>query len=516
MSATSRLIHQKEVSAHQRVCVWQESRPQGQITDILYRKAWQSDVPQQAEAWLSWAKHEHVLLSLLAEGGAHHAVAVSDLHVDSQAIELVTRDAGPELQRDWLNQQPGLFQSDRSLLELTQACLVALHEIHQLGIVHGDLKADNICIPRQAQGNSPDWSGLRLIDFAFSLSRSKPLRFVLPTDPDRIDYLPEFYKSAIRKAQSQNRPEWIQKACCAQIDVFSLGVMLDKFMQTQSAQVSSVWPVTSRLVHTFKAKGAQAPSAFKRWLSEDLSLLSEDMLELVRSEIEQLGRTGRDAAARIEPMAAPLNELLHTPVSTPMSTPLSTPLATPLTTPPATPLATPLSTALPTPLSTPLATALSAPSTASPATPMATPLASQALVTHRVSALAQIDPASGTAPAQVRLPSRTASAPWRLLSDHAQRWVWLALSLMLIYVFTRIDQAFVRDGLLISDSDYAWGLLGMALAPLHIVGAAKSLNQPSRLTHLLMLGVSAVLFLVGFHFLSSLSALNVSWADWLF
>ncbi|NBP45940.1 MAG: hypothetical protein EBU72_12155, partial [Betaproteobacteria bacterium] len=146
----------------------------------------------------------------------------------------------------------------------------------------------------------------------------------------------------------------------------------------------------------------------------------------------------------------------------------------------------------------------------------ATPLASQALVTHRVSALAQIDPASGTAPAQVRLPSRTASAPWRLVSDHVQRWVWLALSLMLIYVFTRIDQAFVRDGLLISDSDYAWGLLGMALAPLHIVGAAKSLNQPSRLTHLLMLGVSAVLFLVGFHFLSSLSALNVSWADWLF
>ena len=47
MSATSRLIHQKEVSAHQRVCVWQESRPQGQITDILYRAGHIGGMTQQ-------------------------------------------------------------------------------------------------------------------------------------------------------------------------------------------------------------------------------------------------------------------------------------------------------------------------------------------------------------------------------------------------------------------------------------------------------------------------------------
>ena len=56
----------------------------------------------------------------------------------------------------------------------------------------------------------------------------------------------------------------------------------------------------------------------------------------------------------------------------------------------------------------------------------------------------------------------------------------------------------------------------MALAPIHIVGSARCLNKPTALTHLMMLGVSLVLTLIGFHFLSSLNARHVSWLDAIF
>ena len=100
MQATSRLIHQKEVSANQKVSVWREERQQGGSFQVFYRKLWQCDAPVQAQAWLSWAEHEHMLLTFLAARGAQHAVVVTDLHKDQHNIELVTRDAGPELQRD--------------------------------------------------------------------------------------------------------------------------------------------------------------------------------------------------------------------------------------------------------------------------------------------------------------------------------------------------------------------------------------------------------------------------------
>ena len=161
MQATSRLIHQKEVSANQKVSVWREERQQGGSFQVFYRKLWQCDAPVQAQAWLSWAEHEHMLLTFLAARGAQHAVVVTDLHKDQHNIELVTRDAGPELQRDWLMQHTPWLQSERALLTLAYHCLVGLQEIHRMGIVHGDFKADNLCIPKQQGREAPEFCQLR-------------------------------------------------------------------------------------------------------------------------------------------------------------------------------------------------------------------------------------------------------------------------------------------------------------------------------------------------------------------
>ena len=326
MSATSRLIHQKIVSAGHKVSVWREESLQKGIPIVLYRKSWQCDFPKQADAWLSWARHEHLLLSLLAGRGAQHAVAVSDLHVDHDNIELVTRDAGPELQRDWLLQRTPKLQSESELLTLSYHCLVALQEIHRMGIVHGDFKADNLCIPAQRGLQAPDISQLQLIDFAFSLSRDYPLRFVLPIDPDRIDYLPQFYKSAIRQAQVSKQPEPIQKVCCAEIDLFSLGVMMEKIISAMAPQGPHAWSTLLHVVMRCKEVGSQKPNALQRLLRKDFAQPTHDMLREVKQLLDSLPALTQAAQAAPKPL----------------NTPIATPLATPLAPSPATPLATPL------------------------------------------------------------------------------------------------------------------------------------------------------------------------------
>ncbi len=326
MSATSRLIHQKMVSAGHKVSVWREESLQKGIPIVLYRKSWQCDFPKQADAWLSWARHEHLLLSLLAGRGAQHAVAVSDLHVDHDNIELVTRDAGPELQRDWLLQRTPKLQSESELLTLSYHCLVALQEIHRMGIVHGDFKADNLCIPAQRGLQAPDISQLQLIDFAFSLSRDYPLRFVLPIDPDRIDYLPQFYKSAIRQAQASKQPEPIQKVCCAEIDLFSLGVMMEKIISAMAPQGPHAWSTLLHVVMRCKEVGSQKPNALQRLLRKDFAQPTHDMLREVKQLLDSLPALTQAAQAAPKPL----------------NTPIATPLATPLAPSPATPLATPL------------------------------------------------------------------------------------------------------------------------------------------------------------------------------
>jgi hypothetical protein len=72
---------------------------------------------------------------------------------------------------------------------LAHHCLIALDAIHELQLVHLDLKADNVCIPfgpadfnPQAAGQllSPRFEQIALIDFAFSLVCGESLTRALP------------------------------------------------------------------------------------------------------------------------------------------------------------------------------------------------------------------------------------------------------------------------------------------------------------------------------------------------
>ena len=72
---------------------------------------------------------------------------------------------------------------------LAHHCLVALKEIHQLQLVHLDIKGDNVCIPLGPADFDPDAPGhalhpmfgqLALIDFAFALVSGESLTAPLP------------------------------------------------------------------------------------------------------------------------------------------------------------------------------------------------------------------------------------------------------------------------------------------------------------------------------------------------
>ena len=259
----AQLIQTQNPSHDCSVSVWKEFAPENthQYPRWQYRKVWASSNPSLNASWLSWAHHEHLVLTLLAGRGAQHVVQVSGLQISPSKVELMTLDAGSDFERDWLGstrlaQKKTLWASEEDALKWARACLMALESVHRLGLVHGDLKSDNICITSsQSTGSSGkriDLSSIRLIDFAYSLYRDAPLHFVLPTDPIKLDYLPEFFKSALAKAQSQNNVSPLNAVACANIDLYSLSCLLEK---TVSHDMASQWKDWSHFLEICRREG---------------------------------------------------------------------------------------------------------------------------------------------------------------------------------------------------------------------------------------------------------------------
>ncbi len=259
----AQLIQSQNPSPDCSVSVWKELAPENtnQHPRWQYRKVWASSNPRLNTAWLSWAHHEHLVLTLLAGRGAQHVVQVSGLQVSSTKVELMTLDAGADFERDWLGparlaQKETLWASEDDALKWARSCLLALESVHRLGLVHGDLKSDNICVSSsQSTGNSGqriDLGSIRLIDFAYSLYRDAPLQFVLPTDPIKLDYLPEFFKSALAKAQSQNNVSPLNAVACANIDLYSLSCLLEK---TVSSDMTRQWKDWGQFLEICKREG---------------------------------------------------------------------------------------------------------------------------------------------------------------------------------------------------------------------------------------------------------------------
>lgn len=418
----AQLIQTQSPGPGQSVSVWKESDEAGH--GLVYRKIWQSQTGPLAKAWLSWAHHEHLLLTLLAHHDAKHVVQVAGLHVHLERVEVVTADAGPDFQRDWLDhaaaQGVPLLAYPQEALKLARACLQALQSVHALGVMHGDFKSDNLCIDRfDADPQallSMDLGSLRLIDFAYAVYREQPLKFVLPTDPERLTYLPEFFRTAIKTAQATGEPSHIQCVACAQVDLYSLWHMLSSTVPVSPED--GHWMLWHQWMKACKQSALTLLPASRAFDEPTVKLLAltEKLLHQLSEPQTQWGQaktTVRASAAQAQ--ATPLMHGMQTPMLTPLVVPRM---------------------------------------------PMV----------QAVSEVPQPLPPSET---QVPMVLEAAGAA---RSDSVgrnfwqqQRW-WLLLVLLAL-VFTWIDRRFVQTRLTLSDEGFALGLLAMALAVPAAVGA---------------------------------------------
>ncbi len=201
--------------------------------DCQYIKRWK----RQGMPWAEyWPAREHSLLVRLAEAEARHVVEV--IGIDARRNEVRTRDAGISLDRfdcrvetrGEAEPHPHPFFDVTELLKLMRWTLVALEEIHTLGLVHCDLSPGNVCLPLLCRSDGwrcLDYSRLRLIDFAFALHRDLPLKHPLPVDTaaPELYCLPPFFRAAVVRDQQEGRAVHAQRAIDPGIDLYSLGMI---------------------------------------------------------------------------------------------------------------------------------------------------------------------------------------------------------------------------------------------------------------------------------------------------
>ncbi|MGZ8247768.1 hypothetical protein [Methylomagnum sp.] len=205
-----------------------------------YRKRFKPGGLRDADYWI---QRENEFLLDFALKRLRHVVELSTYAQASDGrhtpiVEsVVTYDAGLTIE-DWLRVRAEYqngetyghpFKHAGLFLLLLRACLMALREIHQLGIVHCDIKPDNICLPYLPYPRQPgqpiriDFDRIRLIDFAFSITPDRPLQHPLPIAPE-APYQSNLLRTALRDdSRRQPRAQPASQKLDYRVDLYGLG-----------------------------------------------------------------------------------------------------------------------------------------------------------------------------------------------------------------------------------------------------------------------------------------------------
>ncbi|HEV8692133.1 MAG TPA: hypothetical protein VGQ91_17645 [Ideonella sp.] len=207
-----------------------------------------------------WTEREGRILTRLADLGVAPVPRVEPFDRSAQGRPALVRtcDAGVTVdhwatllpvQRDG-TQHRHVFEDCVHWWALARHCLMALDTLHELRLVHLDLKADNVCIPVGPADFDPGVPGavmtpcfeqLALIDFAFSLipgeSLSQPLPIARQTEYDYQS--PRLLKALEAGRKGDLMPTRQLDWRC---DVFSLAAMLRRYLPSEAPPAGTWTP----------------------------------------------------------------------------------------------------------------------------------------------------------------------------------------------------------------------------------------------------------------------------------
>lgn len=167
---------------------------------------------------------------------------------------------------------------EEKILIIAKSVCHSIRILHNLNIVHGDLKPDNILIKKTAAG----YSG-KLIDFDDSYFSGNP-----PEDRECVVGTPEYYSPEQADYIMDEDEEISGKTLTCKSDIFTLGVILSEYF-TGEKPITIKGPVWAALKHG-------EPVRFAKCLNEKLKSLIISMLSLnptERPSIDQVFETLR-------------------------------------------------------------------------------------------------------------------------------------------------------------------------------------------------------------------------------
>lgn len=210
-----------------------------------------------------WIAREKNILMLLKR--TPHVVRLRKEEKNNTSYQIIkTKDAGISLAH-WLRTKPRLANSNETIkhpfihvhafLQLAKGALTALKEIHEAGVVHSQLRPDNLCIaysPYPYQFDtalSINYSNVTLIDFMFSMSSTLKLSRHLPVT---ITAAPStqsaLLKNALKEDQQTRQADVIQRIDYS-VDFYALGFILQQIFQQNLMYPEGLEPQLSMGIH---------------------------------------------------------------------------------------------------------------------------------------------------------------------------------------------------------------------------------------------------------------------------
>lgn len=154
------------------------------------------------------------------------------------------------------------------IITISRSVCQSVSILHDIKIVHGDLKPDNILIKE----TSRDLFAGKLIDFDDSYFSEEP-----PTDRDCIVGTPEYYSPELAAYIMDEDDEIEGKTLTLASDIFTLGIIFSEYFTGEK-------PITGTALPTWSAVAEGKPISFAKPIKSEIETLLRSMLSLKAEE----------------------------------------------------------------------------------------------------------------------------------------------------------------------------------------------------------------------------------------